>query len=68
VDTKKTTISSIIMPLEILKRSGIPEEILGIASIRTQVYRACRPFYLTMDSLGIPLVNKNLTNMIHDHF
>lgn len=68
VDTKKTTVSSIIMPLEILKRSGIPEEILGIASVRTQVYRACRPFYLTMDSLGIPLVNKNLTNMIHDHF
>lgn len=66
VDTGKIKISSIIMPLEIIRREGIPKEILQAASIRTQIYRACRPFYLTMDSLGIPLVNKQLTNMIHD--
>lgn len=68
IDTGKNKISSIIMPLEIVKAKGIPQEILQAASIRTQVYRACRPFYLTLDSLGINMVNKKLTNMAMDHF
>lgn len=68
VDTGKSTISSIIMPMDIIKTKGIPEEILQAASVRFQIYRACRPFYLTGESLGVPLANKRLTQMWHDNF
>lgn len=59
-------ISSIVMPLESVRQHGIPKEILLGVSMRMQVYRACRPFYLTLQSLNIQLINKKLTRMVTD--
>lgn len=68
IDNPKSNVTSIVMPLESIRQHGIPKEILQAVSMRTQIYRACRPFYLTLETLGNPMVNPRLTAMIHDQF
>lgn len=68
VDAGVNAVSSIVMPLESIRQHGIPKEILQGVSMRTQIYRACRPFYLTLDSMRMNYVNKKLTRMVHDDF
>lgn len=62
----KASITSFLMPLDIVQTKGIPKEILQAANLRRQTYAAVSPFYLTAESLGLPMINKNLTNMLSD--
>lgn len=63
----KASISSFLMPLDIVLTKGIPKEIIKVANLRRQAYTAVSPFYLTCESLGLPMVNKNLTNLLSDN-
>jgi hypothetical protein len=65
-DKPKAAITSFLMPLDIVQRDGIPPEILEAAGIRRQTYAAVSPFYLFAETLGLPMVNKNLTTMLSD--
>lgn len=62
----KASITSFLMPLDLVRANGIPKEILAVANLRKQTYTAVSPFYLTSESMGLPMVNKNLTNMLSD--
>lgn len=62
----KASISSFLMPLDIVSINGIPEEILRVANLRRQSYTTVSPFYLTAETLGLPMINANLTNLLSD--
>lgn len=62
----KTSIKSFLMPLDLVRQHGIPEEILQVANLRRQVHATVSPFYLTAETLGFPMINSRLTNMLHD--
>lgn len=62
----KTSITSFLMPLDLVRKNGIPEEILRAANIRKQTHATVSPFYLAAETLGFPMINKNLTNMLSD--
>lgn len=62
----KASIKSILLPLDLVHKNGIPEEILQAAGIRRQTHATVSPYYLTAETLGLPMINKNLTIMLSD--
>lgn len=66
-DNNKTTITSMLLPRPIIELTGIPEEIISAMNIRKLIYSTVKPFYLLMESLGMYVINDNLTKLVSDH-
>ena len=62
----KVKITSFLMPLDLVQLNGIPEEILRVADVRRQTYSTVSPFYLCAETLGLPMINANLTTLLSD--
>lgn len=66
VDNKKISVESISLPRAIVESNGIPEEIILGMNIRKLIYLTVKPFYFLLESLGLYLINDNLTRLVSD--
>ena len=62
----KETLTNLLLPLAVVSTTGIPKEIVSGIDIRKLIYTCMEPFYLTLESLGIYMINKDLTNLVSD--
>jgi hypothetical protein len=63
---KKNAIRSIILPKALISEKGLPKEVIDVMNIRKLVFNTVRPFYLQMESLGIYMINDNITRLVSD--
>ena len=63
---KKQAIGSLLLPREVVTVTGIPEEIVQGMNIRKLIYGTVKPYYILLESLGIYMINDNLTRLISD--
>lgn len=66
ITNKKLNITSLMLPAEVVSVTGIPEEIIKAMNIRKIVHLTTAPFYLMLESLGVFMINDNLTRLISD--
>lgn len=64
----KKALKSFNLPYDIIKASGIPEELLEVMDIRNMVRNLMKSFYLILESLGYFALNKKGTRLISDDF
>jgi hypothetical protein len=65
-DNHKTGLKSILLPRNIVEEAGIPPEIIAAMDIRKIIYASVKPFYILLETLGICMINKNLTRLVSD--
>lgn len=65
-DRGRTTLTSIALPVSVIQRSGVPDEILAVMDIRNIIYQTLESFYLVLGSLGLHQVDENNIRLIHD--
>ncbi len=64
VDRAKLT--TIYLPEEIVRTRGLVDEIMDVIDVRKTVFATTRSFYLQLESVGVFLINKNLTRLVSD--
>lgn len=62
----KHNITSLLLPKDVVLAKGMPDEIFAAMNIRKIIFAAVRPFYLLLESLGIYMMNDNLTRLFSD--
>lgn len=63
----KTKVTSVILPVDVISRgAGIPEELLRITDVRRLTFNTVSCFYLVLESIGVVMINKNLTQLVSD--
>ena len=62
----KTGITMLLLPESVVASSGIPKEVISGMDIRRLVFSVTRSFYLLLESLGIFMIDDNLTRLISD--
>ena len=62
----KKTIGRILIPSDIVRNTGIPDELLLGSDARQLVYAAMECFYLALESMGYYAINKNRTKLVSD--
>lgn len=66
-ENNKTMITHILMPAGLVRERGIPKEIETAVNIRKLIYTTLSCYYLTLESLGIFMINDNLTQLVSDY-
>ena len=64
----KDKIGSFLFPQEILELRGIPTEVIPAIDLRKLIYNVMSPYYLVLESLGIYMVNDNITRLVSDTY
>lgn len=65
--TKRTGVTSMLLPRGVVEVTGLPEEIIQAIDIRGLTMATVRPFYILLESLGIFLMNDNNTKLVSDY-
>jgi len=66
--TGKTSVRSFLLSEELVKRTGIPEEIVLAMDIRKTVFDISSVFYIILETLGYYVVNKKITRLVSDEY
>lgn len=66
--TKRDTIVSFLIPMELFTVKKVPKELIERVDIRSLVADVCHCFYFVLETLGIFRLNKNKTRLISDEF
>lgn len=61
-------LTNILLPLSVISGCGVPKEVVQGVNIRKLVYSTMEAFYLILESLGIYMINDDLTNMVSDRY
>lgn len=64
----KTSITTVMLPEQIISVHGVPEEILEVADIRKLIFGIVSPFYLILESLGIYMKDKTISKLVVDFY
>lgn len=67
--TKKNRkgVTQLLLPENIVSSAGIPEEIIIGVDIRKLIYNTMSGFYLVLESLGIYMIDSDLTKLVSDY-
>jgi len=65
-DYNKISVSNFLLPKLYVQSNGIPKEILTGMDMRKLIYTTVKPYYLLLESLGIYMINKDLTRLVSD--
>jgi hypothetical protein len=63
---QKNQMSQMLLPESILASRGIPPEIVSGVNLRKMMYETLSGFYLVLESLGIYMIDDNLTKLVSD--
>jgi hypothetical protein len=64
--TGKLSITTMMMPTEIITRTGVPIELIPYLEKRKLQMDIAAPFYVILESYGVYMLNKNTTRLISD--
>jgi hypothetical protein len=64
--TGKKNMTQILLPENVVSATGIPPEIIKGVNTRKLVYGTVSGFYLILESLGIYMIDNNLTRLVSD--
>ncbi len=64
----KDKLTNLLLPMSVISGTGIPKEVIQGIDIRKIVYSTMESFYLILESLGIYMINKDLTNLVSDRY
>jgi hypothetical protein len=67
VKHQKDQLTNFLVPAMIVKEKGVPEEIVSGINLRKLAFETLEAYYLLLGSLGIYMINKNLTVLISDY-
>jgi len=65
-ENRSSGLKTLLLPRNIVEESGIPKEIISAMNIRKIIYGTVKPFYILLETLGICLINKDLTRLVSD--
>lgn len=63
---RRTSLSTLMVPAEVVETSGIPKEIIAGVDTRKIISNTMAVYYLMLESKGIFLEDKNITRLISD--
>lgn len=64
---KKAAITSLLLPRPIVEAGGLPDEVIRAMDIRKLIYSTVKPFYFLLESLGVYMINDDLTKLVSDN-
>lgn len=67
-DRKRTSMSTLMIPQEIVETTGIPKEIVVGTDIRKIIFNTMGVYYLMLESLGVFLQDKKITRLVSDYY
>lgn len=62
----RNSITTLLLPQSVLMVKGAPPEIIAGTAVRQLVSELCKSFYIVLESLGLFLMNSNLSRMASD--
>jgi len=68
VKTNKNNISTLLIPANIVKAQGIPDEIMQAMNIRKIIHKATAMFYLILETLGVYINHTDLRQLVMDYY
>lgn len=66
--SKSDVIGSFHVPVELFTNQNIPKEIIDVADKRTLVVNVCHSLYFILETLGVYMLNKNVTRLVSDEY
>ena len=66
VANNKDSITTMVLPVPIIETNGIPIEIRNAMNIRKLTINMVKPFYLVLSSLGVYMLDENITKLLSD--
>lgn len=63
----KDKVISFQLPMNIVNERGVPEEIFSMIDIRRAIVDNTSVFYKILETLGLPILDKNLTTLVSDY-
>ena len=67
-ERNKYKFTHMLLPLDVISKAGIPQEIINGSAIRSVVYETMYPIYLILESYGFYIINKNKTRLVSDDY
>ena len=64
----KTNIPSLMLPLEYVRASGLPPEIVEAVDMRKIVADLTNIFYIILETLGVYMKNRKNTVLVSDYY
>lgn len=64
----KKGMTTILLPKPVIEVTGLPEEIIKAMSLRKLVFGIVKQYYFLLESLGVYMINDNLTRLVSDTF
>lgn len=64
----KVTVTQLIVPEALVAVNGIPPELVKGVNIRKLIAATMEPFYLILESLGLYMLDPNLTRLVSDTY
>ena len=61
-------VTNLLLPMSVVSGTGIPKEVICGMNVRKLVYSVMEPFYLVLESLGLYMINGDLTNLVSDRY
>lgn len=62
----RNSLTTLMLPQSVLMVTGVPVEIIKGCAVRQLVSELCKSFYIVLESLGLFLMNKDLTRLASD--
>lgn len=62
----KTTISEIMLPIPVIDRTGVPDELVQGANLAKVIYTIMSPFYIILETLGFYYPTKPYIRLVSD--
>lgn len=66
VTHKKTSMTAIWLPQEVIQSCGVPDEIMLATDVRKMIRDMLKSYYLILESLGFHITNKHRTRLLMD--
>lgn len=66
--TGKVSLTTVMLPEQIIAQHGVPSEILDAADIRKLIFGIVSPFYLILESIGIYMKDKTISRLVVDFY
>lgn len=63
----KKGMRTLLVPKTVVEAHGIPEEIIQAMDLRKLIYNTTKQYYFLLESLGLYMVNDNLTRLVSDN-
>lgn len=65
-ESGKTALKTLILPTMELQASGVPKEILPAIDLRRLSYQVNSPYYMILETLGLPIVDSKHYRLVFD--